>query len=105
MTYMKNVTTLEYNRDLCSGCGFCTTVCPHEVFKMDNRKAAIVAKDNCMECGACMMNCPTGAIAVDKGVGCAYAVIVSKLRGSEEISCDCGGGECEEESSSGGCCC
>ncbi|TFG61311.1 MAG: 4Fe-4S dicluster domain-containing protein [Spirochaetales bacterium] len=62
------------------------------------RIVEIVYKDRCMECGACMMNCPTGAITVKKGVGCAAAVIASRLAGREDISCGCGEEEgCTEE--------
>jgi ferredoxin len=30
--YLKNVTTLTYDSDKCTGCGKCTEVCPHNVF-------------------------------------------------------------------------
>ena len=39
-----------------------------------------------MECGACAMNCPAEAISVNRGVGCAAAVLNSYL-GEKEISC------------------
>jgi len=103
MTYLKNVVTLEYDESLCTGCRMCLNVCPHGVFLMEKNKAYIGERDNCMECGACMLNCPSGAIKVDKGVGCAAAVIVSRLKGRSEISCDCEGRN--DDSSSGGCCC
>ena len=101
MTYIKNVSSLVYDRSLCTGCTMCLNVCPHSVFQMENKKALVVSKDNCMECGACMINCPAGALTVNKGVGCAAAVIASKLRGREEISCDCSG----DDSDSDRCCC
>jgi ferredoxin len=44
-----------------------------------------------MECGACQQNCPTGAIEVDSGVGCAYALMRAALVGKQE--CACGSGE------------
>ncbi len=100
MTYIKNVTTLKYNKDLCTGCTMCINVCPHNVFRLNDKKVEIINKDNCMECGACMMNCPAAALTVNKGVGCAYAIIVSKLKGREEISCDCSG----DKGNSGSCC-
>lgn len=101
MRYLKDVTTLALDRDLCTGCGICMDVCPHEVFSLENGKAQLKDKDGCMECGACMLNCPAGALQVDKGVGCAYAVIESKLKGRKEISCGCDG---SEGSSGSGCC-
>jgi hypothetical protein len=66
-----------------------------------------------MECGACQLNCPTGALKVDSGVGCAYAIIWSALTGRDDLSC-CGdrapssrGGDAEaaqEQSRPAGCC-
>ncbi len=94
MTYLRNVSTLTYEMERCIGCGGCVSVCPHAVFGMADGKAVILERDRCMECGACMLNCPPGALWVEKGVGCAAAVIGSKLRGKEEVTCGCGGGEC-----------
>ena len=37
----------------------------------------------CMECGACALNCPVQAIAVQSGVGCAWAMIGAALRGKD----------------------
>ena len=88
--YLSNVTTLSLDRGKCIGCGMCLDVCPHRIFVIDDRKARITDRDLCMECGACMMNCPVGAIEVEKGVGCAYAVIRGKLKGTEP-DCGCGG--------------
>ena len=90
MVYLRDVVSLDYHSHLCIGCGLCSEVCPHGVFIMEDKKAKISDKDLCMECGACMRNCPANAITVNPGVGCAYAVISSSLKGSEEISCDCG---------------
>lgn len=65
----------------------CARVCPHEVFAMDSRKAAIINRDACMECGACTMNCPAAAISVNVGVGCAAAVINSALGIKSDCCC------------------
>ena len=88
--YLKNVVTLNYNADKCTGCGLCTDVCPHAVFELEEKKAAIIARDSCMECGACASNCPVEAIEVRSGVGCAAGIIVGSLRGTE-AACDCSG--------------
>jgi len=101
MTYIKGVSTLEYDVSLCTGCGMCKNVCPHNVFQIIDKKADIIDKDLCMECGACMMNCPVSALTVQKGVGCAAAIITSKLKGRDEISCGCSG---DDKTTSGGCC-
>lgn len=92
--YLKNVATLRLTAEHCIGCGRCAEVCPHRVFSIDDMKARIKDKDRCMECGACAKNCPANAITVHAGVGCAAAVIIGWLTGSEP-SCGCsGGGEC-----------
>jgi len=81
--------TLQYDPDLCIGCGMCITVCPHGVFAPDGRVAQLVNPEACMECGACQQNCPTGAIRVDSGVGCAAVMIRAALFGKKEATC-CG---------------
>ena len=87
-TYLKNVVALELDIDKCIGCGLCATVCPHRVFEMNEKKAAIADMNACMECGACGLNCPVEAIKVESGVGCAAAVLKGMFRGGEP-SCDC----------------
>jgi len=91
--YLKNVATLRLSDEKCIGCGRCAEVCPHAVFRVEEGKARIMDKDRCMECGACAANCPVNAVCVDTGVGCASAVMMGWLTGSEP-SCDCSGGEC-----------
>jgi ferredoxin len=89
MHYLKNVTTLEYDPAKCRGCEKCAEVCPHGVFVMDgDAKARLTDRDLCIECGACMRNCPFDAIKVRPGVGCAYAILFSALRGKPAPTCD-----------------
>jgi ferredoxin len=90
LKYLKGVSTLKLEAEKCVGCGMCVEVCPHAVFKLESRKAAITDPDLCMECGACAGNCPVEAISLKKGVGCAAAVITGFIRGTEP-TCDCGG--------------
>jgi NAD-dependent dihydropyrimidine dehydrogenase PreA subunit len=99
LTYLKNVTTLHYNSEKCTGCGMCTQVCPHRVFEMNGSRAYITDRDRCIECGACMRNCPSGALSVRPGVGCAVAILLSAFK-REKPSCGCGG-SCD--SGSNGC--
>lgn len=73
--YLENVATLKLDQQACIGCGRCPEVCPHQVFEMAGKKAAIRDLDACMECGACALNCPVKAITVDAGVGCASGMI------------------------------
>jgi NAD-dependent dihydropyrimidine dehydrogenase PreA subunit len=90
MKYLSGVSTLALFPDKCTGCGTCVEVCPHRVLAISGKKAFIVDRDICMECGACMTNCGFGALQVNKGVGCAAAIINSMISGGEP-SCDCSG--------------
>lgn len=86
-------TTLRYYPDRCINCRRCTQVCPHEVFAEGEDRVLLAKPHSCMECGACALNCPVQAIAVQSGVGCAWAMIAAALRGKDMDSCSCGGGE------------
>jgi len=88
MVYLKNVATLRFQEERCTGCGMCLTVCPHEVLIPNNGKVRVQNRDACMECGACSRNCPTGAVTVRSGVGCAAGVINTAL-GRKKDSCCC----------------
>ena len=79
--------TLQFNRELCINCKFCTAVCPHAVFERVDGTFYLVRPSNCMECGACQLNCPTGAVKVESGVGCASAMIYASLTGKKEATC------------------
>jgi ferredoxin len=98
MKYLSDVASLELFPEKCTGCGMCTEVCPHEVFALEDKKAVILDKDRCMECGACANNCAFGALSVDKGVGCAAALINSMVSGGEP---SCG---CNDNDKTSGCC-
>jgi NAD-dependent dihydropyrimidine dehydrogenase PreA subunit len=88
LVYLKDVATLKIDEAMCSGCGMCLEVCPHEVFSMNGAKVRIRNRDACMECGACSRNCPAGALTVKAGVGCAVAVINGML-GRTDSACCC----------------
>ncbi|MGE5604567.1 MAG: 4Fe-4S binding protein [Bacteroidota bacterium] len=49
---------------------------------LNELSAQIQNHDRCMECGACFRNCPVEAVTVRAGVGCAYAIVMGKLRGT-----------------------
>ena len=84
--YVEN--TLRYNAALCTGCGMCSSVCPHGVFNQIDHIAQIVKPTACMECGACARNCPAKAIEVEAGFGCAAAEFIAALKGSKQPTCD-----------------
>jgi NAD-dependent dihydropyrimidine dehydrogenase PreA subunit len=86
--YLKNVVTLKYDPEKCTGCRRCIEVCPRAVFEMRDKKAHILDKDRCIECGACANNCQYEALTVIAGVGCATAIIYGMLQGTEP-GCSC----------------
>jgi NAD-dependent dihydropyrimidine dehydrogenase PreA subunit len=88
MQYLKNVVTLKLESSLCTGCGMCAIVCPHDVFKIQGGKAILKDINDCMECGACMKNCQFGALKVRSGVGCAAGILNGILTNSEP-TCGC----------------
>ena len=84
--YLKNVVTLNFDSEKCTGCGMCITVCPRSVFARSNGKVEVVERDACIECGGCQKNCPHGALTVRSGVGCAAAVI-NQMLGRKKVCC------------------
>ena len=95
LTYIKGVSTLILDKEKCTNCGMCVTVCPHRVFTMQDGDVTASVPDKCMECGACMRNCPFSAVTVRAGVGCASAVFRGrkKTSGSAGCSCSCSCGD------------
>lgn len=90
--YLAGVATLELNPGRCIGCGRCIEVCPHQVLRIEGKRAVLADRDACMECGACALNCPPAALTVDSGVGCASGMINEWLR--ERKIPGIGGGGC-----------
>jgi ferredoxin len=86
-------TTLKLDTDRCINCIRCVQVCPHAVFTEGAGHVDLASQGACMECGACALNCPVGAIEVQSGVGCAWAMISAAIRGKDMDSgeCSCGG--------------
>ncbi len=84
--YLPNTVTLSLDTAKCNGCGMCVEVCPQQVFTLSERESVIQDRDACLECGACARNCSREAITVRTGVGCAYAVLISKFK-RKDSSC------------------
>ena len=90
LRYIPGVTTLRLDAEACTGCGICLWVCPHAVFRKVPRKVELADADGCMECGACVLNCPEGALTVEPGTGCAWAILKAWLTGEEGRKGCCG---------------
>ena len=59
--------TAEISKDLCIGCGLCSSVCPFEAIiinKTESGKKAEVISTMCKGCGTCGSSCPQRAITI-----------------------------------------
>lgn len=54
-------TTAEIDKELCSGCMTCISLCPYKAIFVDNNKVAVVNEVLCKGCGTCVAACPSGA--------------------------------------------
>jgi NAD-dependent dihydropyrimidine dehydrogenase PreA subunit len=52
----------KVNKEKCTGCGTCISVCPQNVFDLSGGKSVVKRPEDCVECTACVENCPVSAI-------------------------------------------
>ena len=60
---MKLPVTTEIDRELCTGCGLCVSICPSRTLTVINGTAEVTGCHS-MHCGHCAAVCPTGAVTV-----------------------------------------
>lgn len=56
---------LKVNRDICTGCTHCVSVCPTEAIRIRGGKA-VVFEHKCVDCGTCFNSCPVRAFEVEQ---------------------------------------
>jgi ferredoxin len=53
---------ISLNESECVDCGACISICPQEVFYMDDEWRVRVREGSCVLCGRCIEACPQGAL-------------------------------------------
>jgi len=64
MNTMMNVNRIVIDRELCTGCGACVSVCPAKIISIAEGKSGVSLEEGCIGCGHCAAICPQAAIRV-----------------------------------------
>lgn len=59
----KKVHELLWNREKCTGCGWCERICPQKAVHMEN-EVPVLDRKKCTGCGKCVMECLESAWAL-----------------------------------------
>lgn len=54
---------IKIDKDLCIGCGACTSVCPTNSLTLEEDGKCSVNNESCIQCLACISTCPVEAIS------------------------------------------
>jgi len=66
------ISEIEVNKDVCSGCGVCIAVCPYDATRLEKSEegpVAVIDDLKCKRCGVCVSACPTEAITIKDEFG------------------------------------
>lgn len=71
--------SINFDKELCSGCGSCIDSCPYGAIELVNDKARVLP--NCNLCGACVDICPEEAITIERDTNVSEKLDLSQYKG------------------------
>ena len=67
LEFVKEIADIEVDKELCSGCAVCVSLCPYEALSIKeekDHKVLVIDDTKCKRCGVCLTACPSGAITI-----------------------------------------